>query len=127
VNRLVSRRRAHEELDVYRVSMQLCVQLYAETRFFPLIERFGMVTQIRRAALSIPANVAERAGRRSKKEFARFLSMSRGSANELCVLLEVAHQIGLLKEDRFIGHAREIERVFAMIIGLIRVDPQKSR
>src|SRR5699024_6287659 len=88
VNRLVSRRRAHEELDVYQLSMRLCVQLYAETRFFPITERFGLVTQIHRAAVSIPVNIAEGAARRSKKEFARFLSMSRGSANELCVLLE---------------------------------------
>jgi four helix bundle protein len=104
--------------------MRLCVQLYAETRLFPTIERFGLVSQIRRAAMSIPANIAEGAARRSKKEFARFLAMSRGSANELCVLLEIAHRIGILKDDQFSNHAQEVERIFAMISGLIRrVDP----
>ena len=105
--------------------MRLCAQLYSETRSFPLAERFGMVAQIRRAAVSIPANIAEGAGRRSKKEFARFLCVSRGSANELCVLLEIARQIGFLDEDRFNGYAQEVERIFAMLSGLIRrVDPK---
>ena len=108
--------------------MRLCVQLYSETRSFPTIERFGLVTQIRRAAVSIPTNIAEGAGRRTRKDFARFLSISRGSANELCVLLEVAHRIGLLRNDRFERHSQEIERIFAMTIGLIRrIDPDGGR
>jgi four helix bundle protein len=124
VKSLVSRHRAHEELDVYRLSRALCVELYRETRSFPLTERFGLTVQIRRAAVSIPVNIAEGAGRRSKRDFARFLSISRGSANELFVLLDLANQIGLLEQNRFAKHAQAIERIFAMISGLIRrIDP----
>ena len=104
------------------------MELYGETRSFPTTERFGLVAQIRRAAVSIPVNIAKGAGRRSRKEFARFLSISRGSANELFVLLDIARDIGLLAEIRFASYTQSIERIFAMTSGLIRrIDPDGLR
>jgi four helix bundle protein len=86
----------HERLDLFVVARQLAIDLYRDTAGFPSEERFGLVSQIRRAAVSIPANVAEGAARRSKPEFVRFLLTARGSATELRLLLDIACQIGHL-------------------------------
>ena len=104
----------------------MCVELYRETRAFPVTERLGLTIQIGRAAVSIPVNIAEGVGRRSRREFARFLSVSRGSVNELFVLLDLAHQTGLMDQERFAKYAQLIERIFAMTSGPMRkLDPAR--
>jgi four helix bundle protein len=110
----------HENLDLYRVSRQFAVDLYRETAGFPADERYGLTSQIRRAAVSIPANIAEGAARRSKKEFTRFLLMARGSSAELRVLLEIAWNTGILSEARFRAHEESVDRISSMASGLIR-------
>jgi four helix bundle protein len=114
------RRPIHEDLDAYRVSRSLAIELYRDTSRFTPDERFGLTSQIRRAAVSIPANIAEGAARRSKQEFARFLLTARGSAAELRLLLDIAHETGHLKEDRFREHRDVLDRVIAMTSGLIQ-------
>jgi four helix bundle protein len=109
---------SHENLDVYKVARQFAVELYRETAAFPIEERFGLSSQIRRAAVSIPANIAEGASRRSKKEFVRFLLMARGSSAELRVLLEIAHLTGILGEERFSAHQQTVDRLSSMTSGL---------
>ena len=116
---VVSRHRAHEELDLYRLSKRVCLDLYALTKSFPKSERLGLVEQIRRSAVSVPVNIAEGAGRRSKKEFERFLLIARSSANELLVLLEIAHETGSLEPTKFAHCQQTLERIFAMTSGLI--------
>jgi four helix bundle protein len=117
---VLSQHRAHEELDVYKLSKRVSVELYKETRLFPVEERFGLVSQIRRAAVSIPVNIAEGAARRSSRELSRFLLISRGSVNELGVLLEIAHETGTLSKERLTYFRGSLERIFAMTSGLIR-------
>jgi four helix bundle protein len=75
--------RPHERLDVWNKAIDLVTMVYRATESFPREERFGLTSQIRRAAVSIPANIAEGAARDSKKEFAHFLSNAQGSASEL--------------------------------------------
>jgi four helix bundle protein len=111
---------AHEKLDLYRLSKELAVDLYRDTASFPAEERFGLSSQIRRATVSIPANVPEGAARRSKREFARFPLMARGSAAELRVLLEVAREVGLLEEGRYHSAHETVDRLSSMTSGLIR-------
>ena len=113
-------RLGHEKLDLYKVATSFAVDLYRDTARFPNDEKFGLISQIRRAAVSIPANVAEGARRRSKKEFVRFLLMARGSSAELRVLLDIAHQIGILSEERFLSAERMVDRISSMTSGLIR-------
>ncbi len=110
----------HETLDVYRLARQLAVDLYRRTRLFPVEERFGLTSQIRRAAVSIPANVAEGAGRRSKKDFSRFLLISRGSSAELRVLLEIAKETDFLDSETAERFIHDLDRISAMLSGLIR-------
>jgi four helix bundle protein len=90
------------------------------TANFPSVERFGLVAQIRRAAVSIPANVAEGAARRSPREFIRFLLVARGSAMELRVLLDIAHRVRLLRDEPFQAGIAMIDRVVSLLNGLIR-------
>ncbi len=111
---------SHENLDVYRLARQFAVDLYRETSKFPSEERFGLTSQIRRAAVSIPANIAEGASRRSKREFSRFLLMARGSSAELRVLLDVAHETGILSDESFLAYEQTVDRISSMASGLIR-------
>lgn len=81
-------------LDVYELSMSLVQEVYRVTRSYPDEERFGLTVQMRRAAVSIPSNLAEGGGRSGDAEFARFLSISMGSCQELGVQLEIARRLG---------------------------------
>ena len=89
---------SYRELDVWKVAMQLAVDSYRVTKAFPKDELFGMTSQIRRAAASIPANIAEGQGREHTKEFLYHLSVARGSLKELETHLLLCQQVGLLKE-----------------------------
>jgi four helix bundle protein len=110
----------HENLDVFQVARSLVIDLYRDTAKFPASERFGLTSQIRRAAISIPSNIAEGAARHSKKEFAQFLSVARGSATELALLLDVACQTGSLPSERFSAYSGTVARIIAMTNGLMR-------
>jgi four helix bundle protein len=86
-------KRAHERLEVWQNAMQLVELVYAATAGFPADERFGLTTQIRRAAVSIPSNIAEGAARRSSPEYQRFLSIARGSLAEMSTQLQIARRL----------------------------------
>ena len=72
--------RPHQKLEAWSQAVELVTAIYRQTERFPKEERYGLTSQIRRAAVSIPANIAEGAGRNSRKEFVYFLSNSQGSA-----------------------------------------------
>ena len=75
--------RTHLDLDVWKKSMQIVKKIYKITSKFPDTEKYGLTNQMRRCAVSIPSNIAEGAGRNSKKEFKQFLYISLGSISEL--------------------------------------------
>jgi len=93
--------RPHQKLEAWSKAIELVTDLYKCTESFPGSERYGLTSQLRRAAVSIPANIAEGAGRQSKKEFAHFLSNSQGSASEVETELIIAHKLGYLDEKTF--------------------------
>ena len=82
----------YRELDVWQMSMSLCEKVYDLIRSFPVDERFALCDQLRRAVVSIPSNIAEGNGRDSKSEYARFLSIARGSLFEVQTQLELAER-----------------------------------
>ena len=86
----------HKKLDVWKLSMELSRRIYHLTTRFPGEERFGLVSQMRRAAVSIPSNLAEGAARRSNNEFRNFLSIARSSLSELDTQLELSQQLGFV-------------------------------
>ena len=94
--------RPHERLDVWKKAIEFVIAVYKATDHFPKEERFGLTSQLRRAAVSIPANIAEGAGRKSLREFAHFLSTSQGSASEVDTELLIAHRLGYLDNSKYL-------------------------
>ena len=95
-------------LIVWQKSHKLTLEIYKLPNCFPDEEKFGITTQIRRAAVSIPNNIAEGSGRKSDKEFSQFLSISLGSANEVEYLIELTKDLGYIKSE-------DIDELFALI------------
>ena len=86
----------HRNLAAWREAMALVVAIYRQTAGFPKEERYGLTSQIRRAAVSIPSNIAEGAGRNSPRELLQFLGVTCGSLAELDTQLELAVQLGYM-------------------------------
>jgi four helix bundle protein len=112
--------RPHEKLDVWKRAIELVDSIYQRTESFPTHERYGLTSQIRRAAVSIPANVAGGAARHSSKEFAHFLSNAQGSASELETELLIAERLGYLGSNGYIAMRDELDSVGRMLVGLTR-------
>ncbi|WP_026838080.1 four helix bundle protein [Gillisia sp. JM1] len=92
--------KSHKDLTVYKTSIDLVVAVYNLTKSFPGEERFGLTSQLRRAVVSIPSNIAEGAARNSKKEFIRFLYISLGSLAEVETQLEIAGRLKFISENK---------------------------
>lgn len=90
-----------EKLEVWQKAITLTELVYDATRQFPSEERFGLVTQMRRAAVSIPSNIAEGASRGSRADNARFIEIATGSVFELVTQASIAHRQSFLKDQSF--------------------------
>jgi four helix bundle protein len=112
--------RPHQKLEAWSNAIELVTDIYKSSEHFPKEERYGLTGQIRRAAVSIPANIAEGAGRHSRKEFSHFLSNSQGSASELETELIIANRLGYLDEATFARLIGQLERIGRLITGLTR-------
>ncbi len=110
--------RPHEKLDVWKKSIDLVVSVYRLTENFPSEEKFGLTSQIRRAAVSIPANIAEGAARESDKDFGRFLSIAQGSTSEVETELLIANRLGFLSTEDYDEVMASLDSVGRMITGL---------
>lgn len=110
--------RKHQNLDVWKGAMLLVTHVYQLTATFPDNERFGLTGQMRRAAISVPSNIAEGAARGSNAEFIRFLHIARGSLSELDTQLMLAVQLNLTTDTHQLSVL--IDKVFALLGGLIR-------
>ena len=89
----------HKKLDVWKNSMKLVEQLYELTDAFPKSEQFGLRSQIRRCAVSVPANIAEGSGRNTDAQMVNFLNISRGSICELETLIILSDNLGYLEDE----------------------------
>ena len=109
----------YKELKVWQKAYQLCLRIYEITKNFPKEERYGLVSQIRRSAISVPSNIAEGYGRHSRNEYIRFLQIALGSLFELQTQLEIAANLGYLKKEEFdvlYESTREVERMLSVLI-----------
>jgi four helix bundle protein len=109
-------RRKHRELRAWQAAVELVETVYQITAAFPRDEIFGLISQMRRAAISVPANIAEGAARTGTKELLHFLSIASGSLSELDTNLEIATRLGLIKDSTKL--VSEIDKVFALLVGL---------
>jgi four helix bundle protein len=100
--------------------MELAGMAYRLTDSFPREERYSLTDQVRRAVVSVPSNVAEGAGRQTKKEFINYLHMAQGSLSALDTHLELARRLGYLAQDNWRMIDKRIERIDKMLSGLIR-------
>ena len=89
----------HEQLEAWKIAMQLVKSIYELTAAFPAEERHGLAQQMRRAAVSIPSNIAEGAGRNGAKEFLNFIGIARGSLAELETQLQLAVMLNFASPD----------------------------
>ncbi len=113
-----------KELKVWIKAHEMTMGVYQETRSFPKEELYGLTSQIRRAAASVGANIAEGCGRRSDGELTRFLQIARGSASELEYHLLLARDLNLLAKDSFRkldGQLTEVQRMLTSLVH--RVQP----
>lgn len=109
----------HRDLQIWQKSMKLVTIIYEVTSHYPDSEKFGLSSQIRRAAVSVPANIAEGFGRKSSGDFRRFLNISMGSLFELQTELEISKNLNLINDYKFkevYEFTREIERMMSSFI-----------
>jgi four helix bundle protein len=115
------------DLKVWEKAHQLTVEVYRMTRRFPADERFGLTSQLRRASVSIPSNIAEGCGRRGNAEFHRFLQMAAGSASEVEYQLLLAKNLGYWSQAEYSTLQQRVVEVKKMLGGLItKVDIERS-
>lgn len=109
----------HKKLEAWRRAVDLVVEVYETTARFPVEERFGLAAQIQRAAVSVPSNIAEGAGRGSHRGFINALHIARGSLSELDTQLIIAHRLGYMDEQEAARLALRLAEVDRMLNGLI--------
>ncbi len=110
--------KTHKDLDVWKKGIDFVTIIYIETEKFPKTEIYGLTSQIRRAAISIPSNIAEGAARKNKTEFKQFLFIALSSAAELETQLIIAKNLKYLKETETL--LDELNCISRMIQGLIK-------
>jgi four helix bundle protein len=106
--------KGHRDLIAWQKSMDLVTEIYRVTKGFPKDEQYGLTNQIRRAAISVPSNIAEGHGRNSRKEFHQFAGHARGSLVEVETQLEIARNLGYLNPKdagRLLDQASEVARI----------------
>ena len=108
----------YKELIVWQKALVLVKQIYLVTQTFPHSEMYGLVNQMRRAAVSVPSNIAEGQARKTSAEFSRFLSISQGSLAELETQLIIARDLGYLSDMQFGENASLHDEVSRMLVAL---------
>ena len=116
--------KTYRDLLVWQKSMTFVTNIYQVTKTFPKEEVYGLTSQIRRCAISIPSNISEGYGRNSTNDYIRFLQISMGSIFEIQTQLEIAKNLGYLNQTKFhetYDVSREIERMLSSLIYKLKV------
>jgi len=119
---------SYRDLRVWQRSMELVVSIYAQTRCFPKDELFGLVSQMRRAAVSVPSNIAEGKGRLTDRDRAHFFSQARGSLRELEAQVQIARSLGYIPQPAASSLIKDSEETGRMLNSLLQsIRPQTAR
>ena len=110
---------SYQNLDVYKLSMQLTYDVYQIVSTFPDFEKFGLSSQLRRASVSVPSNIAEGSGRQYQKEFVQFLFLAKGSLREVITQLELSKMLGYIDDELFSQTQDSADRLHKMLNRLI--------
>ncbi len=109
----------HKRLNAWIKSFELVKEIYLLTKLFPSEEKFGLISQMRRAAVSVPVNIAEGAARRSKKEFIQFLHIALGSVTELDTLVLLSAELDFIETKKSESLIEKLDIIGKLIYGLI--------
>ena len=112
--------KSYQDLIVWQKSVLLVTDIYTITKTFPQDERFGITSQLNRAAVSIPTNIAEGWGRETSKNYLQFLRISRGSIMEVQTLLIITKNLNYISEEKFDILRNKTEEVGKILQGLIK-------
>ncbi len=115
-----------EKLECWQQARLLAIWAYQNTRMFPPEEKFGMVSQIRRSALSIASNIAEGVSRKSYKDQSHFSTVAYGSSIELLNHLIIAHDLNFIEETMYTEGREMIEKVTKLVAGLRNAQSQRK-
>jgi len=122
--------RSYKDLVVYQKAYKLSLEIYQATKHYPKEEVYGLVSQMRRSAVSVPCNIAEGYRRQSRKEYVQFLHIANGSCSELETLLSLSRDLKLLDENgsgRLYQLQEEVSRLLNGLIGsLVKKPVQKN-
>jgi len=110
--------RRHQKLEVWKDAIDLVESIYRLTATFPVDERYGLSSQLRRAAVAIPSNLAEGAARSSQREFLRYLDVARSAVVEIETQIVIARRLAMAPDDANLDSS--LDRVFARLSALIR-------
>ncbi len=116
-----------KDLEVWKTSMDFTDAIYIAARAYPKDELFGLTSQTKRAAVSIPSNIAEGLGRKSNKDTAHFLIIARGSGFEIETLLRIAARSGILSSENFQSLERLLAHTMRLLQGLLKYYEHKVR
>lgn len=108
-----------KDLNVWKKSIQLVKEVYIITKNYPSEEKFGLTSQIRRSAISIPSNIAEGCGRKTQKDFCNFLYIAQGSSFEFETQLILSLNLGFIGDELFESVVVKLNEIQKMLNGLI--------
>lgn len=111
--------RPHRNLQVWKEGIQLVKLVYKFSLLLPSEEKFGIQSQIKRASVSVPVNIAEGAARKTEKEYLQFLYIARGSLSEIDTLMEIIKELGLTQPEQIKDLLEKNDKTSAMLNGLI--------
>lgn len=117
----------HKRLNAWQLGMDIAFDVYHTTYSFPVEEKFGLTSQSRRNAVSVPSNIAEGAGRNTKKEFINFLHIAQGSLSELDTQLELARRLGFIDDQKWKALDEKLTEEDKVLSGLIRSQRESIR
>ena len=112
---------SHKDLAVWQKAMDLVVKIYSLTKQFPRDELYSLTNQIRRAAISIPSNIAEGKAKRSKRDFVNFIAIARGSAAELETQLLISQRLAYISVEQARPVLDDINEIGRMLSGLLSI------
>jgi len=113
--------RPHRNLIAWKKSLELAREIYKVTATFPKSEEYGLTSQMRRAAVSIPSNLAEGAARKGSKEFKQFLNIAQGSISELDTQIELSKMLNYIENDVYESTMTKMTEISKMLYGLAKI------
>lgn len=118
---------SYKDLIIWQKSMVLVEQIFILTKLFPRGELYGLVSQMRRAAVSIPSNIAEGFGRNSSKEYAHFYAIAYGSALELETQLIISHRVGYINDENYKKALLLLDEILKMLNKMVHSNKATTR